>query len=581
MKTKVLGLYHAHQQLVLYGIIGLSGATLDFLFYLLFYKVLGIPPVIASFLSVSIGILNNFLLNSRHNFKVNDKLLYRFINFYSIGLVGALASSAMILILFNGLGINAALAKLLTIVPVVLLQFYFNRKYSFQALRDESLKNHPVTRLVTRHRLLVAINVVFIIMALFFVVNKAPGESGPDENTHYQYNVEYIIKHHSLPRSGRDDTVVLSACRDGGYAMVRCTYSYQSYPGANYLLSAIGGATWHAVTGGTYLMGARLTAVLEGLIFLNVLYIAILRLTRSRLATAAITASITLIPQVIYTFSYVNQDTHSLMISALLGYALVHFLQQKDRNSTILLGFVLGGALPLAKFNFFILGLAAIVTLFVCYTIKKLSLRNIAQLLGWCIVGFVVLASFWYVRNLVLYHDLTGVTYQLDQMRRYHAQGVARPMSWLTFQEVTQLNFFGQTFNSFFVAYGSRVYGLANYMYGDIGLGLLSLLIASGYIAVRQTKKVAQQRLALAVLLSVPLAICASLAMSYYNSIVYDFQPQGRYLYPVLIVTALAFGQLYRINKQYKYVILGFFCLMTYVFFGGLGTAIQHVLVAR
>jgi putative flippase GtrA len=120
------------RQFILYGIIGASGAALDILCYIFLYKKLHISPYIATFMSVSIGILNNFILNSRHNFKVTDNLLHRFMRFYSIGLGGAVLSSGFIYVMFNLLSINATVAKLLTIPPVVLLQFFLNRKFTFK-----------------------------------------------------------------------------------------------------------------------------------------------------------------------------------------------------------------------------------------------------------------------------------------------------------------------------------------------------------------------------------------------------------------------------------------------------------------
>lgn len=131
MKQFWLSVYRKHRNLILYGIIGLSGATLDFLLYALFYERFHIPPFIASFLSVSVAIANNFFWNHRHNFKKTGHLLSRFASFYITGLGGALLSVLLIFIFFNLLGINALIAKLLTIVPVVLLQFFINKSVSF------------------------------------------------------------------------------------------------------------------------------------------------------------------------------------------------------------------------------------------------------------------------------------------------------------------------------------------------------------------------------------------------------------------------------------------------------------------
>lgn len=124
-------LFVKYRQLILYGLIGLTGATLDFILYIIFYDVFGIPPFIASFLSVSFGIVNNFFLNTYLNFKKYDHLFARGFNFYLIGLGGAVLSAFLIWIFFDYIGVSAVIAKLLTIPPVVILQFFINKKVSF------------------------------------------------------------------------------------------------------------------------------------------------------------------------------------------------------------------------------------------------------------------------------------------------------------------------------------------------------------------------------------------------------------------------------------------------------------------
>jgi putative flippase GtrA len=135
MKERIIALAKKHRQLLLYGIIGMSGALIDVIFYYIFYHFLSIPPVVASYISVSMGIINNFFLNTRFNFKVTDHLLRRFGHFYLIGLAGALLSSLLIYIFYDLMGLGAFTAKLLTIVPVVLAQYIFNKRISF---RDRS-----------------------------------------------------------------------------------------------------------------------------------------------------------------------------------------------------------------------------------------------------------------------------------------------------------------------------------------------------------------------------------------------------------------------------------------------------------
>ena len=152
MKQYVKSLLQNQRTLILYGAIGITGATLDFVLYLLFYKALGIPPFAASFLSVSLAIANNFILNARYNFKVSGKFISRFASFYLTGVGGAILSALLILFFFNFLSVDATIAKLITIPPVVLLQFIINKNVSFSDDPGESfyafyslLKTHWVT----------------------------------------------------------------------------------------------------------------------------------------------------------------------------------------------------------------------------------------------------------------------------------------------------------------------------------------------------------------------------------------------------------------------------------------------------
>lgn len=129
--TKIKRLYKKHRNLILYGVIGSSGALLDFVLYALMYKSFDVPPFIASFLSVSLAIANNFLLNNWINFKKSGHILSRFLSFYLTGIGGAILSSLLIVVLYNGIGLDGLVSKLITIPPVVLLQFYINKKVSF------------------------------------------------------------------------------------------------------------------------------------------------------------------------------------------------------------------------------------------------------------------------------------------------------------------------------------------------------------------------------------------------------------------------------------------------------------------
>lgn len=115
-----------------YGFIGVSGATLDFLIFTLLTRVFTVNYLIANIFSVSIGIINNFILNAFLNFKVKDKLLKRFFKFYSIGLLGLGISSGLLFLMVSFFGVDELVSKFSTIVVVTIVQYSLNKKISFK-----------------------------------------------------------------------------------------------------------------------------------------------------------------------------------------------------------------------------------------------------------------------------------------------------------------------------------------------------------------------------------------------------------------------------------------------------------------
>jgi len=122
------------KQFILYSIIGFSGAFIDFVVFIVLIKVFSLNTIIANAISISLGITNNFILNSIFNFKVKDKLKQRFIKFYLIGLFGFFISSLIIYILKEVLGVDPIISKLCSIVIVVILQYSLNKRITFKKL---------------------------------------------------------------------------------------------------------------------------------------------------------------------------------------------------------------------------------------------------------------------------------------------------------------------------------------------------------------------------------------------------------------------------------------------------------------
>lgn len=564
MKKSANKLYKKHRNLILYGVIGGSGALLDLIVFLVLFNVFNIPAVPATMISVLFGITNNFALNTIFNFKKTDRLWLRYISFTSVGLFG-LFISAYILAFGEVFGFDANITKLLSIPPVVLLQYFLNRHISFRDITDNFQVYASLRQMFKNNWGLMTINVIFIISSLFFI-KAIPFQAplgGPDESIHYKANIGFIIENHRLPVSGKDDIKQLSTCRVNEYGAVPCIYSYNVYPAANYIFSATTAIALNSITGISLEKGARFASLAAGLVFLNFLYLIAVRLGNSRRFAWSI-ALIALIPQVIFVSSYVNQDAHSLAIAAVATFALIHFLQKKSLQSAIFAGIAIGGILPLAKYNYFILGLIALLLLGFALVRKIISYKIFARFTLAATISFVVLSSFWYIRNLVLYSDALGQSFVLEEMQKYHPLGVTLPYNYDTLQQFIGLGFFTDIFNSFFAAFGFMYVWLSDDVYTIIYALLLACVMYSAYILATCRKRHKSHLILTHLTLALTVALTLSLAV--YNSITNDFQPQGRYLYPILPTLAAALALSYRYDERFKYIAWVFVFIVLFVY---------------
>lgn len=129
---RVKRLYGKYRHFVLYSLIGATGATIDFLIFLLLTSVTALSYLPANIISVSCGIANNFIWNVKFNFKVKERVFVRFISFYCIGLIGMGLSTLLLYLLVDLVGVGSILAKVMTIGIVVIVQFLLNKYISFR-----------------------------------------------------------------------------------------------------------------------------------------------------------------------------------------------------------------------------------------------------------------------------------------------------------------------------------------------------------------------------------------------------------------------------------------------------------------
>lgn len=121
-------------QFLKYCMIGVSGVVVDFLLYCLMVQVLRWDYQLANFVSASAGIANNYWWNRKWTFESKDYPWTRFLRFYTVGLVGLALSAVLLYLLIEQASFDAVSAKVITLMVVVFLQYYLNKRYSFGSI---------------------------------------------------------------------------------------------------------------------------------------------------------------------------------------------------------------------------------------------------------------------------------------------------------------------------------------------------------------------------------------------------------------------------------------------------------------
>lgn len=136
MEKFFIQLFNKFRHLILYGMIGGLSSGLDFSIYTILVEWAVLNYIFANCISVLSGITVSFLLNRKFNFKVEDKTVKRFFIFLSVGLGGLILSNAILYLCIEYILLDELVSKLLSIVPVVLLQFILNKYITFKTDKD-------------------------------------------------------------------------------------------------------------------------------------------------------------------------------------------------------------------------------------------------------------------------------------------------------------------------------------------------------------------------------------------------------------------------------------------------------------
>jgi putative flippase GtrA len=120
------------REIFLYGVIGITAASLDTGTYFALTRGLNLNEFISNFLGINLGIGLSFYLNSFYNFKKTDNLRLRALYFFCVGYLGLIFS---MIILYVGIKIflfNDLYVKIFSVFLVAAIQYILNKFLTFR-----------------------------------------------------------------------------------------------------------------------------------------------------------------------------------------------------------------------------------------------------------------------------------------------------------------------------------------------------------------------------------------------------------------------------------------------------------------
>ena len=184
-----------------------------------------------------------------------------------------------------------------------------------------------------------------------------------------------------------------------------------------------------------------------------------------------------------------------------------------------------------AKSNFYLLLLIpAIILPYGFWKDKKIYLKNLVVL-----VGLILILSGWFfLRNYLLYKDLLGVkTYQFITRSNFGTRTYAQA-GWNLYDVLFKSQWLEETASSFYGRFGYMTVEIDPVMQWIfrffVFLGIVGLIKKT--LQIKKFRSWPTEKIFFILFIFL---IPINIAISLYNTLYFDFQNQGRYLFPVLM----------------------------------------------
>ena len=318
---------------------------------------------------------------------------------------------------------------------------------------------------------------------------------GPDELMHLSM-AEYIAQHLSWPNW--DSTEV-----------VRNAYGV-SYSAGGSIIYWFHGLSYKLF--GHHRIGAFLLLVVY-------LSLTIVMYRKNKLAGFLLLAG--LLPQTLFTFSYVNSDAGTIITALLLGMSVGLFVTGEDKVKNFLMLLFFAGLAVTARQHLWAI---ALLTLVWALVYKRKVLYQYDKKI-WILAIFLALlpASWWFITSyLANAGDILGVFTNAKSIMKFGNPDL--PSLAREWSDFPIIDFLYGTLISVYGSWGWMIFSLDNYEYI-----IVSILIVS--IVVLVYKNIDKK-----IFIFFCMLLGANFGFMLIYSTFYDYQPQGRYLFPSIYI---------------------------------------------
>lgn len=361
-----------------------------------------------------------------------------------------------------------------------------------------------------------------------------PFDHAPDEYMRYSIP-DFIYRYGKLP-VGYDERL----------RNVIWGFSYGFLPFLSYMVSAL----FMKIVGifstaeAALLAAARLASVCfsVGTVYFS---IKIGNLLFNRPYARLFVVSVAFLPQFVFISSYVNTDAFGIFTVSWIIYAMLHGKAKKWRlKDCLFLGTGIGLCL-LSYYNCYGIIVAAML-----YCVKSALEDNETEnkarfiLTGclWVFLAAAIVSGWWFFRNFMLYDgDIFGL-HALRECKELYAQDALKPSKINTPRKmgvslpymIFTMRWLSQSILSFIGVFDYFTLYLHNSSYRIIKL-LFALGFFGWFIRLNRWRRENAKYNNLTLHLVMIFMCIITISLSLYNSYFNDFQPQGRYLLPMLL----------------------------------------------